>query len=173
MIQDYDGIQPVIHEDAWVHDGAWVIGEVELDSEVSIWPSAVLRGDMGVISIGAQSNIQDGAVCHNTGGLSETRVGKRVTVGHRAILHGCTVEDNCLIGMGAIILDNAHIGAGSIVGAGAVVTMNKVIPPGSLVLGNPGRVVRSMTEKDSKMLEYGWMSYLKMMNAWKKQNHSS
>ena len=121
MIEALEGLVPVVHPTAWVHPSAVLIGEVELGPNVSIWPTAVLRGDMGLIRFGADSNLQDGAVCHNTSGRSETLIGERVTVGHRAILHGCIVEDDCLIGMGAIVMDNARIGAGSFVAAGAVV----------------------------------------------------
>ena len=105
MVETFLGMTPTIDDEAWVHESAVVMGDVHLERGVTIWPTAVLRGDMGPIRIGEESNIQDGAVCHDTSGLSETVVGKRVTVGHRAILHGCIVEDRCLIGIGAIVLD--------------------------------------------------------------------
>lgn len=167
MVQEFDGLRPRVHETAWVHEGAWVIGDVVLDEEVSIWPGAVLRGDMGRIHIGAQSNIQDGAVCHDTTDLSETLVGKRVTVGHRAILHGCIIEDFCLIGMGAIVMDNVRVGTGSIIGAGAVIPPGREIPPGSLVLGAPGKVVRQLQDKDIRMIEEGWRSYVAKLASWR------
>jgi carbonic anhydrase/acetyltransferase-like protein (isoleucine patch superfamily) len=144
-----------------------VIGDVTLADGVGIWPTAVLRGDMGAIRIGAFTNIQDGTICHDTGGLSETEVGERVTVGHRVILHGCTVGDDSLIGMGAILMDNAVIGAGSIVGAGALVTMGKVIPPGSLVLGSPARVVRATTEEERRKIDSAWREYAKKAALWR------
>ncbi len=122
MIEAFDGQSPQIASTAWVHELASVIGDVRLGARVSIWPGAVLRGDMGLIEIDDDSNIQDGAICHDTGDMSVTRIGKRVTVGHRAILHGCTIADDCLIGMGAIVMDNAVIGSGCIIGAGALVT---------------------------------------------------
>ncbi|MCB9671306.1 MAG: gamma carbonic anhydrase family protein [Alphaproteobacteria bacterium] len=159
MIEALEGLVPVVHPTAWVHPSAVLIGEVELGPNVSIWPTAVLRGDMGLIRFGADSNLQDGAVCHNTSGRSETLIGERVTVGHRAILHGCIVEDDCLIGMGAIVMDNARIGAGSFVAAGAVVPPGKVVPPGSLVMGVPGKVVGPTGEREAKAIAYSWAHY--------------
>lgn len=166
MIQEFDGKTPKIDETAFVHEGAWVIGEVYLGAHSSVWPGAVLRGDMGAIRIGAWSNIQDGAVCHDTTDLSETRVGERVTVGHNAILHGCIIEDDCLIGMGAIVMDNVRVGTGSIIGAGAFVPVGKVIPPNSLVLGSPGRVVRQTRDSDRAMIDEGWKSYADKSVKW-------
>jgi len=159
MIEPYRSWTPVVPTDSWVHPSAVVSGDVELASGVSIWPTAVLRGDQGPIRIGPQSNIQDGSVVHNTGDLSTTRVGARVTVGHRVILHGCIIEDDCLIGMGAIVMDNARIGTGSIVGAGALVTANTVIPPGSLVLGSPGKVARPVSAKQADWIRHSWSVY--------------
>ena len=159
MIESYRSFHPTVPEDAWVHQSAVVSGDVELASGVSVWPTAVLRGDQGAIRVGARSNIQDGSVIHNTGGMSTTRVGERVTVGHRVILHGCVIEDDCLIGMGAIVMDNAVIGTGSIVGAGALVTANTVIPPGSLVLGSPGKVTRTLNAKQMDWIQHAWTVY--------------
>jgi len=160
MIQSFQGHEPKVDAEAWVHDGAVLIGEVELAANVSIWPGAVLRGDMGVIRVGAFSNIQDGAVCHNTGGVSITEVGERCTIGHGAVLHGCRVGDDCLVGMGSIVMDNAVIGAGSMVAAGSVVPPGKIFPPGSVILGNPGRVVRQVRPSDTAMIDHGWRTYL-------------
>jgi carbonic anhydrase/acetyltransferase-like protein (isoleucine patch superfamily) len=160
MIEPLDDLVPRISRSAWVHSSAVVIGEVELADQVSIWPTAVLRGDMGLIAIGRGSNVQDGAVCHNTDGRSATQVGARVTVGHRAILHGCVVEDDCLIGMGAIVMDNAVVGTGSFIGAGAVVPPGAQIPPGSMVMGVPGRVVRPTGERETQAIAYSWRHYV-------------
>jgi carbonic anhydrase/acetyltransferase-like protein (isoleucine patch superfamily) len=124
---------------------------------------------MGLIEIGENSNIQDGAICHDTGALSVTRIGARVTVGHRAILHGCTVGDDCLIGMGAIIMDNAVIGEGSIIGAAALITVEQVIPPGSLVLGSPARVVRKVSDKQRGWIDHAWQVYLEKTREWLKR----
>lgn len=166
MIQDFDGKAPRIHETAWVHDGAWVIGAVELGPEVSVWPTAVLRGDMGRIVVGARSNLQDGVVCHDTTDLSETLLGERVTVGHKAILHGCVIDDDCLIGMGAILMDNVRIGSGSLVAAGTLIPVGREIPPGSVVMGSPGRVVGPATDEHRAMIEEGWRSYTAKAREW-------
>jgi len=148
MIEAYRGVSPRIHPTAWVHASAVIIGDVELGPEVSIWPGCVLRGDQGSIRIGAESNIQDGTIIHATRGLSHTVVGARVTVGHRVVLHGCHVEDDCLIGMGAVVLDNAHIERHVIVGAAALVPLNRRVPARSLVLGMPAKVVRSLGDEE-------------------------
>ncbi|MCB9677851.1 MAG: gamma carbonic anhydrase family protein [Alphaproteobacteria bacterium] len=159
MIEALGDLHPRIDPTAWVHASAVVIGEVELGPRVSIWPTAVLRGDMGLIRFGADSNLQDGSVCHNTDGRSETLVGERVTVGHRAILHGCIVEDDCLIGMGAIVMDNARIGAGSFVAGGALVPPGREFPPGSFILGSPAKAVRPCGEREAKAIAYSWKHY--------------
>lgn len=138
--------EPVLHQPAFVADCAALIGQVRLEQDSSVWHHATLRADLAPIVIGRASNIQDNACIH----IDIDRgcyVGDYVTVGHGAILHACTIEDDCLIGMGAIVLDGAVIGRGSLVGAGAVVTKNMVIPPCSLVLGMPAKVVRSLGEE--------------------------
>ncbi len=121
-----------------------MIGRVRLGRDVSVWPNATLRGDSDQITVGDGSNVQDGAVLHADAGVPCT-IGQRVTIGHLACVHGCTVEDEVLIGIGAIILNNSVIGTGSIVGAGAVLPEGTSVPPGSLVLGTPGRVIRETT----------------------------
>ena len=169
-IRPFQDYIPQIEESAYIDQSAVVIGDVHIEANVSIWPLVVLRGDQGRIQIGAQSNIQDGSVVHTTGGISQVQVGKRVTVGHKVLLHGCIVEDDCLIGMGAILLDNCVIGTGSIVGAGALVTAGTIIPPGSMVLGAPARVVRSLREGEfEKWIVHGCAEYLKMGSEYKKQ----
>ena len=147
IIHPWQGHAPVLHPTARLAENVSIIGDVRLAEDVSIWYGAVLRGDAGSIRIGAGSNVQDNCVLHGEYGQALT-VGERVTVGHGAILHGCTVEDNCLIGMGATVLDRAIIGEGSIIGAGALVSAGKVIPPHSLVVGVPGKVVRELTEAE-------------------------
>jgi carbonic anhydrase/acetyltransferase-like protein (isoleucine patch superfamily) len=137
-------VEPQIDPTAYVASQAVVIGDVRLAAHTSVWPTAVLRGDINYIEIGEGSNIQDGSIVHLAEDLPVI-VGKLVTVGHRAILHACTVEDECLIGMGATILDGAVIGRGSIVGAHALVTREMQIPPGSLVMGMPAKVVRPLS----------------------------
>jgi len=162
LIERYLDFRPDIDETAFVHAMAYVSGESRVCARASIWPTTVLRGDQGGIIVGADSNVQDGSVVHATGGRSTTTIGERVTIGHRAVIHGCTVEDDCLIGMGAIVLDNAVIGRGSLVGAGAVVTGGKKIPPGSLVLGNPARVVKSVTAAHTEWIEHSWKTYVRL-----------
>ena len=161
MIHAFDGHVPLIHTDAFVHPDATIIGHSIVGARSSIWPSTVLRGDMkGRIVIGDDTSIQDGTVVHLTQDFSDTVVGNRCTVGHRVILHGCIVEDECLIGMGSIILDNARIGTGSLIGAGALVTQGTVIPPHSLVFGSPGKVIRPLRPKEREMIDLGWPTYV-------------
>ncbi|MCP4502835.1 MAG: gamma carbonic anhydrase family protein [Deltaproteobacteria bacterium] len=160
MIHAFENLLPNIHSDSFVHPDATLIGDVEIGEGSSIWPGTILRADMGKIRIGKQTSIQDGSCVHLTQHLSDTMVGDRVTVGHRVILHGCIVEDECLIGMGAIVLDNARIGKGSLVGAGALVTSGTEIPPGSLVLGSPAKVVRPVKEREREMIKNGWETYV-------------
>lgn len=136
-----------IHPSAWIAPGAFIRGDVTLGEKVSIWYNAVLRADQESISIGRESNVQDNCVIHGDAG-NNVVVGEQVTVGHGAILHGCTVEDRCLIGMNAVVLDHAVIGEGSIVGAGAVVAAGTVVPPRSLVVGTPAKVKRTLTDED-------------------------
>jgi carbonic anhydrase/acetyltransferase-like protein (isoleucine patch superfamily) len=163
MIQKYKGIAPRIDATAWVHPMATVIGDVEIGAHVSIWPGVVLRGDCGPIRIGAWSNVQDGAVVHTTQFLSETVVGERVTVGHGAILHGCRVADDCLIGMGSTVLDNAVIADHTIVAAGAVVSVGKQFPPRVMLMGSPAKVVRELEERHLEQIDYGWRAYQEYM----------
>jgi carbonic anhydrase/acetyltransferase-like protein (isoleucine patch superfamily) len=138
---------PVVDESAYVAPGVVLIGAVEIGPKASVWPMCVLRGDIERIVIGEGSCIQDGTIVHLADDLG-VHIGKYVTVGHAAMIHACTIEDECLIGMKATVLDGAVIGARSIVGAGAVVTKNMVVPPGSLVLGMPAKVVRSLSEEE-------------------------
>lgn len=166
MVQTFDGRVPVLGEGAWVHESAVIIGEVTLGAWATVWPAAVLRGDMGPIVIGADTNIQDGAVCHDTTDQSQTIVGARVTVGHRAILHGCRVGDDCLIGMGSIVMDNVVIGAGSFVAAGSLVPPGREIPPGSFVLGSPARVIRPVGSREIDQIAYSWKHYRDVARAW-------
>jgi carbonic anhydrase/acetyltransferase-like protein (isoleucine patch superfamily) len=139
----YFAQKPMIHPTAFVAPGASIIGHVTLEEESSVWYQTVLRGDINRIHIGPRSNVQDGTVIHLADDYP-TLVGELVTIGHKALLHACTIQDEVLIGMGAIVLDGAEIGARSIIGAGAMVTKGKKIPPGSLVLGSPGKVVKQL-----------------------------
>lgn len=165
MIQSFKEFAPRLGEDAFVHPAAVVIGQVTLGDRANIWPNATLRADEGPIVIGADTNIQDGSTVHMTGGWTSTHVGARVTVGHNVILHGCTVEDDCLIGMGAIILDGVVIGAGSFVGAGSLVPPNKVIAPNSFVIGNPAKVIRACGLREAKWIAHAWSHYVEQAAA--------
>lgn len=144
----FEHFSPQISHDTFVAPDAWIIGDVELESNVSVFFCSVLRGDIQPIRIGAGSNIQEFSQLHTSYGLDPVTVGKGVTVGHRAILHGCTVGDSCIIGMGATILDNAVIGEGSIVGAHTLIPKGKIFPPRSLIIGSPGRVIRETTDEE-------------------------
>jgi carbonic anhydrase/acetyltransferase-like protein (isoleucine patch superfamily) len=147
LIIPIQGRAPQLHAESWVAPNASVIGPVTLAAKVSIWYNATLRAEFEPIEIGFGSNIQDGVTAHVDPGFP-LRIGSGVSVGHNAVLHGCTIEDDCLIGMGAIVLNGAVIGAGSLVGAGAVVPQGAVIPPGSLVAGVPGKVRRELREEE-------------------------
>jgi len=152
MNESYKGLDPQISDTAWVHETAVLIGDVHIDSKANVWPACVLRGDQGRISIGPETSIQDGTIAHCTGGMSQTVIGARCTVGHRVVLHGCIVEDDCLIGMGAILLDNCEIGTGSIIGAGALIPVGKKIPPRSKVMGVPGKIVGEVSDWEYQMM---------------------
>ncbi len=143
--------KPVIHESARVSKTACLIGDVTLEANVGVWYNAVIRADCDTITIGENSNIQDCCVLHVDVGVPLT-LGKNVNVGHGAILHGCTVGDNTLIGMGSIILDGSKIGSNCLIAAGALITGGSVIPDNSVVMGNPGKIKRQTTEKDSESL---------------------
>jgi carbonic anhydrase/acetyltransferase-like protein (isoleucine patch superfamily) len=139
VLRSLDGVEPTVHEDAYVDDDAVVIGDVTLERAASVWPNATLRGDSHPIVVGEESNVQDNAVLHE-----DAVLGPRVTVGHTAIVHAATVEEEALIGMGAIVLDDATIGEGAMVAAGSVVTGGTDVPPGTLVAGTPAEVVKEI-----------------------------
>ena len=142
-----ENAQPTIDPEAFIAEGAVIRGDVRIERNASIWYNAVLRGDVDSIAVGEGSNIQDGCVVHVDRGCP-VRIGRNVTVGHGAIVHGCTIGDGTLVGMGAIILNGAVIGEGCIVGAGALVTQGKHIPAGTLVIGSPARTVRAVTPEE-------------------------
>ena len=150
-----------IHPSVFVAPSASVMGDVTLGAHSSVWYQAVLRGDLAPITIGAETNIQDGTIVHVDTGIPCT-VGRRVGVGHRVILHGCQVEDECLIGMGAVLLNRVRIGTGSVVAAGAVVPEGMIVPPGSLVMGVPGRIVRPVDPDLGRRIAETWAHYLEM-----------
>jgi carbonic anhydrase/acetyltransferase-like protein (isoleucine patch superfamily) len=155
---------PTIHASAFIASTAAVMGDVTLGEQASVWYHAVLRGDMAPIVIGAQSNIQDGSVVHVDEGVP-CAVGRRVGVGHRVILHGCTVGDDCLIAMGSILLNGVTIGSGSVVAAGAVVPEGMQVPPRSLVMGVPGRIVRPVDPELAERVAATWAHYVEEAKA--------
>ena len=155
---------PTIHPDAFIHAAAVVIGDVTLGARVSVWPTAVIRGDTAPIVVGEDSNVQDGTIVHVDHGVPCT-IGARVGIGHRAIIHGATVEHDSLIGMGAILLNHVVVGTGSIIGAGAVCPEGMIVPPNSLVLGVPGRVIRQTSEAERERIAKTVRAYLELQDA--------
>jgi len=148
MLRPHRGRMPRVHPTAYIDSSAQVIGDVEIGEESSVWMAVVIRGDVNRIRIGQRSNVQDGTVVHVMKDTHATTIGDDVTIGHAAVIHGCTVEDRCLIGMGTILLNGARIGAGSIVAAGTLVVEGMEVPPQSLVMGSPGRVKRALTDAE-------------------------
>lgn len=150
---------PVLEsDDIWVAPSADIMGRVVLKKGVNVWFNATLRGDDNVITVGEDSNIQDGAVIHVDPRFACT-IGRNVTIGHQAMVHGCTIGDNTLIGIGAVILDGARIGSNTLIGAGAIIGNNKEIPDGVLVLGAPGKIVRELKDDDKRVLEMSGKAY--------------
>jgi carbonic anhydrase/acetyltransferase-like protein (isoleucine patch superfamily) len=146
---------PRVHPTAFIDDSAQIIGDVEIGEDSSVWMAVVIRGDVHEIRIGRRTNVQDGTVVHVMRGTHATRIGDNVTVGHAALLHGCTIEDQCLVGMGAILLNGVHLGRGSIVAAGSLLVEGQVVPPQSLVMGSPAKVKRTLSDAESAgILEY-------------------
>lgn len=155
MLRPYKGVTPRVDPGAYVDPSAQVIGDVEIGTEASIWMNAVVRGDVHWIRIGARSNVQDGTVVHVMNGTHPTTIGDDVTIGHAAVVHGCTIGNRVLIGMGAILLNGATIGDDCIVAAGTLVTEETKIPPRSLVMGSPGKVKRQLSDGEvASILEY-------------------
>jgi carbonic anhydrase/acetyltransferase-like protein (isoleucine patch superfamily) len=154
MIRPYRSIQPAVASSAYIDPSAQIIGDVHIGAESSVWMNAVVRGDVNRIRIGSRTNLQDLSVVHVMADTHPATIGSDVTVGHGAVLHGCTVEDRCLIGMGAILLNGARIGTGSIVAAGALVPEGMVVPPGSMVMGVPARVRRALTPEEDASIRW-------------------
>ncbi len=148
MLRPHRGRMPRVHPTAYIDDSAQVIGDVEIGEESSVWMAVVIRGDVNRIRIGRRTNVQDGTIVHVMKDTHETIIGDDVTVGHAAVIHGCTIDDRCLIGMGTILLDGAHIGTGSIVAAGTLIVEGMNVPPRALVMGSPGKVKRTLTDAE-------------------------
>lgn len=154
-------VAPTVAASAYVAPSATVVGNVEVRAEASVWPQAVLRGDVAHVVLGEGSNVQDGAVVHVADGLPAI-IGRFVTVGHKAIVHACEIGDEVLVGMGAIVLDGARVGARSIIGANATVKQGMEIPPGSMVLGTPAKIVRALTEEEQAGLKVWAERYVRL-----------
>ena len=165
-IRPYKGHLPQIAATAYIDEAAVIIGDVVIGEDSSVWPCAVIRGDVHYIRIGARTNIQDGSVLHVMKDLYPLILGDAVTVGHSVTLHGCTIESRCLIGMGTVILNNAKIGAGSIVAAGTLIPEGMVVPPGSLVMGHPGKVRRATTPADIDSIDQYAARYVGYKNTY-------
>ncbi|MPQ77234.1 gamma carbonic anhydrase family protein [Hydrogenovibrio sp. JE_KL2] len=173
-LRTYNSISPIIGKESWVDDSAVVIGKCELGENVSIWPNATLRGDVNDIKIGDRTNIQDGAVVHTTHESPLTKgskciVGKDVTIGHNAVLHGCIIEDESLIGMGAVVLDNAVVQKHVLVGANSLVPPGKVLESGYLYVGSPVKQARPLTEEEKAFFKYSAEHYVKLKNEFQTQ----
>jgi carbonic anhydrase/acetyltransferase-like protein (isoleucine patch superfamily) len=175
-IRQYQGKVPRIHPRAYIDPDAVVIGDVCIAQDASVWPCAVLRGDVGAIIIGPGTSIQDGSVLHMTHdgpyhpGGRDLIIGSGVTVAHKVVLHACTVGDYCLIGMGAVIMDDVVIGDQAIIGAGALVPPGKIIPPGTLWKGNPARQARELTEAEIEQLHYSADHYVRLKDSYQENS---
>ncbi len=167
MLKEFNGSKPEIAPSSYVSDEAVIIGKVIVAKESSVWPGAILRGDVEEIIIGEGSNVQDGVMIHTNYGIP-TIIGRDVTIGHGAIIHGAAIDDDCLIGMGAVLLDGVKIGRGSIVGAGAVVPEKMEIPPGKLVLGVPAKIIRDTTPEEILRIKANAEDYRKFAQLYKK-----
>jgi gamma-carbonic anhydrase len=162
MIRTYQGTTPTVSPTAYVDPSAQLIGDVVIGDESSIWCNTTLRGDVNYIRIGNGTSIQDNTVCHVEEGLFPLIVGNRVTVGHSAVLHGCTIEDGCLIGIGAIVLNGAKIGEGSVIGAGALVPEGMDVPPYSMVMGVPGKIRREVSPDERERFRVNADHYIEL-----------
>ena len=167
MIRSFRGRKPQIAASAYIDPQAVVVGDVTIGADSSVWPCVVIRGDVNFIRIGARTNIQDGSVLHVMRDMHPLILGDAVTIGHGAVLHGCTIESRCLIGMGSIILNGAKIGAGSIVAAGTLVPEGTDVPPGSLFMGHPGKFRRSLTDADQDSIDAYAERYVEYKEAYK------
>jgi carbonic anhydrase/acetyltransferase-like protein (isoleucine patch superfamily) len=166
MIRPYRGISPTLAAGCYIDPSAQLIGDVHLGLQSSLWMNAVVRGDTNYIRIGARTNIQDCAVLHGMRHLYPVVIGDGVSIGHNATVHGCTVENNVLIGIGATVLNGAHIGANSIIAAGALIPERTVIPPNSLVIGVPGKILRTTTSADLTLIQTVADNYLDYIQAY-------
>ena len=161
MLRPFKSVHPIVDPTAYIDSSAQVIGDVHIGAESSVWMNVVVRGDVNSIRIGARTNIQDLTLIHVMRETHPTVIGDDVTVGHSAVVHGTTIEDRCLIGMGAILLNGSRIGSGSIVAAGALITEGMVVPPGSMVMGTPAKVKRTLTPEEDASIQWYANNYVK------------
>ena len=167
MIMDFEGVTPRINKNTYISESVDIIGKVNVEENVNIWFGTRLRGDMNNIIIGENTNIQENSVVH-VDINSPCIIGKNVTIGHGAIIHGCSISDNVLVGMGSIILNNAQIGNNTIIGAGSLVTQGKEFPEGVLILGNPAKVIRQLTEAEIESIQRSADNYVSLSKKYKK-----
>ena len=169
MIRSYRGIAPRIAPSAYIDPSAQIIGDVVIGERSSVWPNASVRGDTGTIRIGSETSIQDNCALHLDEGIPLT-IGDRVTVGHAVVLHGCTVEDEALIGIGATVLNNARIGKGSVVAAGSLVPEGMIVPPATLVMGVPAKPKRPVTAEEAERFREGVGHYVEKARIYKEES---
>jgi len=169
VIRSYQGRTPQIAASAYIDPAAVIIGDVTIGEHSSAWPCVVMRGDVHYIRIGARTNVQDGSVLHVMRDEDPLILGDNVTIGHGVVLHGCVIEDRCLVGMGSIILNGARIGAGSIIAAGTLVPERTVVPPGSLFMGHPGKFRRALTAEDQASIDNYAARYLEYAATYKSE----
>ena len=167
MIMDFEGVTPRINKNTYISESVDIIGKVNVEENVNIWFGTRLRGDMNNIIIGENTNIQENSVVH-VDINSPCIIGKNVTIGHGTIIHGCSISDNVLVGMGSIILNNAKIGKNTIIGAGSLVTQGKEFPEGVLILGNPAKVIRQLTEAEIESIQRSADNYVSLRKKYKK-----
>jgi gamma-carbonic anhydrase len=172
LIRAFGGKAPRLADSVWVADGAVIIGDVEIGPESSVWFGAVLRGDVNHIRVGARTNLQDYSVLHVTSGTHPTIVGDDVTLGHRATLHGCTVKDRCLVGIGATVMDGAVVGEDAMVAAGSLVPPGMVVPPGMLALGSPAKVRRHLTREEIEYFRKSAANYAGYADQYRREGWS-
>jgi gamma-carbonic anhydrase len=170
LIRSFRGRKPQIAASAYIDPQAVIIGDVTIGADSSVWPCVVIRGDVNFIRIGARTNIQDGSILHVMRDTHPLILGDAVTIGHGVVLHGCTIESRCLIGMGSIILNGAKIGSGSIVAAGTLVPEGTDVPPGSLFMGHPGKFRRALTDADQASIDAYAERYVEYKEAYKAES---
>ena len=169
MVRPYRGVKPLIAESAYVDSSAQVIGDVHVGERSSIWLNVSIRGDVNYIRVGDETSIQDNTVLHVERDIYPCLIGNRVTVGHRAVLHGCVIEDNVLIGIGAVVLNGAKIGAGAVIAAGALVPERMEVPANALVMGTPGKVRREVTPVERARFSQNCQNYVELTAIYKKE----